>query len=127
MVQKYDAVVGDVAIVSTRYEYATFSQPYTDPGVVMIVPVQSKAGNRAWLFLKPFTKLMWILIFVFIVYNGFVVWVIERNHRPELKGPVLHQTTTILWLAFISLFTLNGNFLFCLVYLSIYYIIHFNI
>ncbi|XP_029124982.1 glutamate receptor 2.8 [Cajanus cajan] len=107
--KKYDLVVGDVAIVSTRYEYVSFTQSYTDPGVVMIVPVKSKTGNRAWLFLKPFTKVMWILILVIIVYNGFVVWLIERNHRPELKGPILHQTTTMLWLAFYSLFSLNGD------------------
>ncbi|KAJ1442429.1 Solute-binding protein family 3/N-terminal domain of MltF [Sesbania bispinosa] len=105
----YDAVVGDVTIVSTRYEYASFTQPYTNPGVMMIVPVKSKEGNKMWLFMKPFTKLMWILILAIIAYNGFVIWIIERNHRPELKGPILHQTTTILWLAFISLFSLNGD------------------
>ncbi|XP_020224233.1 glutamate receptor 2.8 [Cajanus cajan] len=107
--KKYDAVVGDVSIVSARYEYASFTQPYTDTGLVMIVPVKSKTGNRAWLFMKPFTKLMWILILVIIVYNGFVVWLIERNHCPELKGPILHQTTTVLWLAFCSMFSLNGG------------------
>ncbi|KAK7313100.1 hypothetical protein VNO77_37511 [Canavalia gladiata] len=106
--KKYDAVVGDVAIVvSTRYEYASFTQPYSDPGLAMIVPVKSKTGNRAWLFMKPFTKLMWILTLVIIFYNGFVVWMIERNHHPELKDPLLQQTTTILWLAFFSLFSLD--------------------
>ncbi|KAL2326772.1 hypothetical protein Fmac_020199 [Flemingia macrophylla] len=108
--KKYDAVVGDVSIVSTRYEYASFTQPYTDTGLVMIVPVKSKTTNRAWLFLKPFTKLMWILILVIIFYNGFVLWMIERNHRPELKGPILHQTSNILWLACCSMFSLSGNF-----------------
>ncbi|KAL2326768.1 hypothetical protein Fmac_020195 [Flemingia macrophylla] len=106
---KYDAVVGDVSIVSTRYEYASFSQPYTDTGLVMIVPVKSKTSNRAWLFVKPFTKCMWILILVIIFYNGFVVWMIERNHRPELKGSIVHQTSNILWLAFCSMFSLNGG------------------
>uniref|UniRef100_A0A0R0JSN9 Ionotropic glutamate receptor C-terminal domain-containing protein n=1 Tax=Glycine max TaxID=3847 RepID=A0A0R0JSN9_SOYBN len=105
----YDAVVGDVTIVSTRYEYASFTQPFTDTGLVMVVPVKSKTGGRTWLFMKPFTKLMWILILVIIFYNGFVVWMIERNHCPELKGPILHQTTTMLWLAFCSLFSLNGD------------------
>nr|KYP40376.1 Glutamate receptor 3.2 [Cajanus cajan] len=107
--QKYDAVVGDVSIVSARYEYASFTQPYTDTGLVMIVPVKSKTRNRTWLFLKPFTMHMWILILVIIFYNGFVVWLIERNHCPELKGPILHQTTTVLWLAFCSMFSLNGG------------------
>ena len=118
--QNFDAVIGDVAIVSRRYKYAAFTQPYTDPGVMMIVPVQSKAGSKAWLFMKPFTKLMWILILFIIVYNGFVIWIIERNHRPELKGPILHQTTSIVWLAFTSLFSMHGNFFLpCLSMVSI--------
>ena len=108
--QNYDAVVGDVSIVSTRYEYASFTQPYTETGLMMIVPIKSKTGDRTWLFMKPFTKRMWILILFIIVYNGFVVWIIERNHRPEPEGPILQQTTTMLLLAFCSLFSLNGNF-----------------
>ncbi|KAK7257182.1 hypothetical protein RIF29_30965 [Crotalaria pallida] len=107
--KNYDAVVGDVTLESTRYKYAAFTQPYTDPGVVMVVPVQSKAGNKAWLFMKPFTKLMWILIIIVIFYNGLAVWIIERNHCPELNGPILHQTTTVLWLAFTPLFSMNGG------------------
>ncbi|KAJ1442428.1 Solute-binding protein family 3/N-terminal domain of MltF [Sesbania bispinosa] len=100
--KKYDAAVGDVTIESARYEYASFTQPYTDPGMVMIVPVQSETGNRAWLFMKPFTKLMWILILVIIIYNGFVVWMIERNHRPELRGDKLRSNLSrvamVVWL-----------------------------
>ncbi|KAL2326769.1 hypothetical protein Fmac_020196 [Flemingia macrophylla] len=102
--KKYDAVVGDVSIVSTRYEYASFTQPYTDTGLVMIVPVKSKTTNRAWLFMKPFTKLMWILILVIIFFNGFVVWMIERNHCPELNSPI-----NILWLACSSMVSLSGG------------------
>ncbi|XP_028223145.1 glutamate receptor 2.7-like [Glycine soja] len=107
--KNYDAVVGDVSIVSTRYEYASFTQPYTETGLMMIVPIKSKTGDRTWLFMKPFTKRMWILILFIIVYNGFVVWIIERNHRPEPEGPILQQTTTMLLLAFCSLFSLNGD------------------
>ncbi|RVX03957.1 Glutamate receptor 3.1 [Vitis vinifera] len=33
-----------------------FSHPYTEPGLMMIVPEKVETSNRAWLFMKPFTK-----------------------------------------------------------------------
>lgn len=70
--QNFDGVVGDVAIVARRCQYADFTHPYTESGLVMIVPVQ-KSGNKTLLFLKPFTRAMWILVAVISIYNGFVV------------------------------------------------------
>ncbi|XP_054813212.1 glutamate receptor 2.8-like [Prosopis cineraria] len=107
--KNFDAVVGDVTIVSYRYEYAEFTQPYTDPGVVMIVPVRVKGGQRGWLFLKPFTRTMWVLIGLMIIYNGFVLWMLERNHFPDLKGSMLNQTGTMCWLSFITFLSLHGD------------------
>ena len=46
--QKFDAVVGDVEIVSSRYEYAEFTNPYTETGLVLIVPARS--SSKAWSF-----------------------------------------------------------------------------
>nr|POE59593.1 glutamate receptor 2.1 [Quercus suber] len=107
--QKFDAVVGDVAIVAKRFQHAAFTQPYTESGLVMIVPVRIRpqTTNRGLLFMKPFTKAMWALIGAIIVYNGFVVWLIERNHNPELKGSALNQIGALLCLAFTSLFSLH--------------------
>ncbi|RVW42972.1 Glutamate receptor 2.7 [Vitis vinifera] len=107
--KKFDAVVGDVAIVAKRFEHAEFTQPYAEPGLQMITTVRSKSSNKAWLFMKPFTRAMWILITFINVYNGFVVWLIERNHCNELKGSVLNQIGTLLWLAFSTLFSLHGE------------------
>ncbi|XP_028236800.1 glutamate receptor 2.7-like [Glycine soja] len=100
--KNYDAVVGDVSIVSTRYEYASFTQPYTETGLMMIVPIKSKTGDRTWLFMKPFTKRMWILILFIIVYNGFVVWIIERNHLSQFMNiscdlPILKGDNYKVW------------------------------
>ena len=111
MKQNFDAVI-DATIISYRYQYAEFTQPYTDPGVVMVVPLKSKTGHRAWLFVKPFTKTMWVLIVVVIIYNGFVLWMLERQHFPELKGSMLTQTGTMAWLALTPIINLNGNLRF---------------
>lgn len=78
----------------------------------MIVPVQSNASDRAWLFVKPFTKVMWVLIVTINVYNGFVIWFIESNNNPELKGSVLNQLGTLMWLAFGTLFSIHGSITF---------------
>ncbi|XP_044507851.1 glutamate receptor 2.8-like [Mangifera indica] len=103
------AVVGDVTIVSSRLQYAEFTHPYTEPGLVMVVPVRSQAGSKAWLFMKPFTKAMWGLTVAVTLYDGFVVWLIERNHCSELKGSVLNQSTTLIWLSFSTLFSLQAE------------------
>ncbi|EEF44026.1 LOW QUALITY PROTEIN: glutamate receptor 2.7 [Ricinus communis] len=106
--KEFDAVVGDVAIVSNRYQHAEFTHPYTETGLVKIIPTRPTSCS-AWLFLKPFTKLMWVLIAAINIYNGFVVWLIERNHCPELKGSIANQIGVLFWLSFTTLFSLHGE------------------
>ncbi|KAI3716236.1 hypothetical protein L6452_23436 [Arctium lappa] len=105
--KNFDAVVGDVSVVSRRYQYAEFTHPYTETGLVMVVPVASHHGQ--WLFVKPFTLGMWALTVMIHIYNGFVVWLIERKHSPELEGSALHQTGILLCLAFTRMFLANGD------------------
>ncbi|CAK7350077.1 unnamed protein product [Dovyalis caffra] len=105
--KKFDAVVGDVAILASRYEHVEFSHPYSETGLMLIVPARS--SNKAWSFIKPFTKSMWASITVITIYNGFVVWLIERHAHPELRGSMLHQIGIMLWLSFNTLFSLDGG------------------
>ncbi|KAK4851341.1 hypothetical protein QYF36_014273 [Acer negundo] len=71
--KEFDAVVGDIAIVAKRLQYAEFTHPYTESGLVMIVPLE-KSANKALLFMKPFTKAMWMLIGTVTIYNGFIAF-----------------------------------------------------
>ncbi|PWA99534.1 ionotropic glutamate receptor, metazoa, Periplasmic binding protein-like I [Artemisia annua] len=105
--KKFDAVVGDVSVVSWRYKYVEFTHPYTETGLVMVVPVTSYHGQ--WLFVRPFTLGMWALTIVVNVYTGVVVWLIERKHSPELQGSAINQTGIVLTLAFTRMFLTNGN------------------
>ncbi|CAL8150958.1 unnamed protein product [Prunus armeniaca] len=107
--KNFDAAVGSISILANRYQHAEFTAPYTESGLVMIVPVRSRTREKAWLFIKPFTNAMWVLIGATSIYNGFVIWLIERNHCPELKGSISNQVGTLIWLAFSTLFSLNGN------------------
>lgn len=102
-------MAGDVMIASTRYEFADFTQPYTESGLEMIVPVRSTLANEEWLFMKPFTTDMWWFIAAITIYNGFIIWLIERDHCEDLQGSVITQIGIVIWLAFTTLFTLRGD------------------
>ncbi|XP_047342207.1 glutamate receptor 2.5-like isoform X2 [Impatiens glandulifera] len=108
--KNFDAAIGLIAITSKRYEKVDFTQTgLTEAGLlVMVVPVQIQSSNQAWLFVKPFTKAMWLLTAGINLYNGFVVWVIERDHIPEFKGSGLSQVGSLIWLSFSTLFSLRG-------------------
>lgn len=109
--QVFDAVAGDLTISEEKLKHVDFSQPYTESGLVLIVPIQSKLPSQVWLFMKPFTTEMWGLIIAITIYNGLTVWLIERNHDDELRsGNVWNQIGAIFWLAFSTLFTLRGKF-----------------
>ncbi|KAJ6383563.1 hypothetical protein OIU78_026952 [Salix suchowensis] len=110
--QNYDAVVANTAIVANRFQSGDFSQPYADSGLQMLIFVRTKNINRAWLFTKPFSASMWISIGAINIYNGFVVWLIERNDERNRdaeirRGSLLKQIGYMLYSAFKTLFSLN--------------------
>ncbi|KAJ6433516.1 hypothetical protein OIU84_017245 [Salix udensis] len=111
--QNYDAVVADTAIVAKRFQCGEFSQPYADPGLQMLITARTKNINRAWVFTKPFSTTMWITIGIINVYNGLVVWLIERNFEVEnqnndfREGNLPYQIGYMLYSAFKTLFSLN--------------------
>lgn len=105
----FDAAVGDVAIISRRYEHVEFTQPYSEAGLVMVVPTTKDTSNRALLFTKPFTAAMWIAIAVINIYNGFVVWLIERKHYSGHEASMFNQAGTMVFSSFTTLFSLHGN------------------
>ncbi|KAI3525201.1 hypothetical protein L1887_03875 [Cichorium endivia] len=105
--KEFDAVVGDVSVVSRRYQYAEFTHPYTETGLVMIVPVTSYHGQ--WLFVKPFTLSMWALTILINIYNAFVIWIIEHKNSPEFGGSALNRTGIVISSAFTRMFFTNGD------------------
>ncbi|KAF7840356.1 glutamate receptor 2.7-like [Senna tora] len=98
----YDAVVGDMTILSERLEYVDFTVPYAESGLSMIVP--SKSQESAWMFLKPFTWQLWVITGVSLFYTMLVVWYLEKVPNPEFHGNFGSQISTALWFTFSSLF-----------------------
>ena len=107
--KNFDAAVGDIAIISRRYDHADFTHPYSEEGLVMIVPTRKDKSNRSLLFTKPFTLTMWIAIAMINAYNGFVVWFIERSRYPCHDGSMFNHAGTMLCSSFTTLFSLHGT------------------
>ncbi|KAK8569952.1 hypothetical protein V6N13_002660 [Hibiscus sabdariffa] len=99
--ENFDAVVGDITIMASRFPYVDFTQPFTDLGIGIVVPKINKSSM--WIFLHPLSGGMWITTTVFFVFTGFVVWLIERPINDEFQGSPSEQIGMILWYSFSTL------------------------
>ncbi|KAL0348186.1 UNVERIFIED_CONTAM: Glutamate receptor 3.2 [Sesamum angustifolium] len=99
----FDAVVGDIAIVTNRTKIVDFTQPYIESGLVVVAPVR-KLNSSSWAFLRPFTPLMWAITAAFFLIIGVVVWILEHRINDEFRGPPKQQLVTILWFGFSTMF-----------------------
>uniref|UniRef100_A0A0D6QSD2 Glutamate receptor n=1 Tax=Araucaria cunninghamii TaxID=56994 RepID=A0A0D6QSD2_ARACU len=101
---EYDAVVGDVTILANRSNYVDFTQPFSESGLVMVVPIKKADSSNAWAFLRPFTLSMWIATFAFFLFTGVVVWVLEHKRNKTFRGNLRNQVLTCIWFSFSTLF-----------------------
>ncbi|KAI9128384.1 hypothetical protein K1719_001377 [Acacia pycnantha] len=99
----FDAVVGDIAIVTDRTRIVDFTQPYIESGLVVVTKVK-ELKSSAWNFLRPFTPLMWGVTAVFFLIVGAVVWILEHRTNDEFRGPPRKQIVTILWFSLSTMF-----------------------
>ncbi|CAM8928469.1 unnamed protein product [Rhodiola kirilowii] len=98
----FDAIVGDVTILANRSKYVSFTQPYAESGLTMIVPVKIEA--QTWMFIKPFTGSMWMVTCAILIYTMFIVWFLEHHSNPAFRGPWKNQIGTATWFTFSTLF-----------------------
>ncbi|KAL1188484.1 Glutamate receptor 3.1 [Cardamine amara subsp. amara] len=99
----FDAVVGDVAIVTKRTRIVDFTQPYIETGLVVVAPVTSLNENP-WAFLRPFTPPMWAVTAASFIIVGAVIWILEHRINDDFRGPPRRQIITILWFTFSTMF-----------------------
>ncbi|KAH7856508.1 hypothetical protein Vadar_002251 [Vaccinium darrowii] len=100
---KYDAVVGDVAILANRSNFVDFTLPFMESNLAMIVRIQDDGRKNAWIFMKPLQMDLWLTIGVFSIFTGFVVWVFEHRENKEFRGPPSKQVGMIFWFSFSTL------------------------
>lgn len=94
LVQVYDAVVGDIAIVTNRTKIVDFSQPFASSSLVIVAPINTVRSN-AWVFLKPFTAAMWCVIAASFMMIGVVIWILEHRINDDFRGPPQRQIVTM--------------------------------
>lgn len=108
LLQKLDAVIGDVAIVANRWKIVDFTQPYVESGLVVVVPIPQIHSN-GWAFLRPFTVEMWCTTGAFFLIIGAVVWILEHRSNQEFRGHPKEQVCNVLWFAFSTMFFSHGD------------------
>ncbi|KAK7402036.1 hypothetical protein VNO78_13981 [Psophocarpus tetragonolobus] len=102
----YDAVVGDIAIVTNRTKIVDFSQPFASSSLVIVAPI-NKGGSNAWVFLKPFTAEMWCVTAASFIVVGMVIWILEHRVNNDFRGPPKKQLVTMLMFSLSTLFKKN--------------------
>ncbi|KAM0899685.1 hypothetical protein ACQ4PT_021130 [Festuca glaucescens] len=100
---EFDAVVGDIAIVTNRTRVVDFTQPYIESGLVVLTSVK-KHSSSGWSFLQPFTIRMWGVTGLFFLIIGTVVWLLEHRINDDFRGPPVKQIITVFWFSFSTLF-----------------------
>ncbi|GLJ39324.1 hypothetical protein SUGI_0802600 [Cryptomeria japonica] len=95
---RFDGVVGDATILWSRSLNVDFTQPYTQTGLVMMVPLERVRG-RTWSFLHPFSAGLWAIAGAFFVFTAFLVWLMEHEDNNEFQGKVNEQIVTSLALS----------------------------
>ncbi|CAM0903171.1 unnamed protein product [Alopecurus aequalis] len=100
---EFDAVVGDIAIVTNRTRVADFTQPYIESGLMVLTSVK-KHSSSGWAFLQPFTIRMWCVTGLFFLVIGTVVWLLEHRINDDFRGPPVRQVITVFWFSFSTLF-----------------------
>lgn len=101
--ETFDAIVGDITILANRSKYVEFTQPFAESGLSMVVQSKGKV-DQGWLFVRPFSKEMWLVTALVMIYTTLIVWFLERQSNPEFGGPLKSQISTALWFTFCSLF-----------------------
>ncbi|KAJ6731201.1 GLUTAMATE RECEPTOR 3.3 [Salix viminalis] len=103
LLQFFDAVVGDIAIVTNRTKILDFTQPYVASGLVVVAPFR-ESNSIAWTFLRPFSARLWIVTGCFFFVVGLVVWILEHRINDEFRGPPKTQIITVIWFSLSTLF-----------------------
>ncbi|XP_010910252.1 glutamate receptor 2.7 [Elaeis guineensis] len=103
----YDAAVGDITILDKRSINVTFTEPYLSSGLSMLVRMRS--NRTQWMFTKPFTMRVWLLIIATMIYTGIIMWYLEHKINPEFDGPWWTQLGATFWLTISTIFFAHGR------------------
>ncbi|XP_018508572.2 glutamate receptor 2.5 [Brassica rapa] len=102
---EFDGAVGDTTILANRSNYVDFALPFSETGVVFVVPVKDEREKGKWVFLKPLTKKLWCMTAALFIYIGLMVWTFEyiadQNFRTQR---ITEQISNVFYFSFSTLF-----------------------
>lgn len=112
MLQEFDGAVGDTTILANRSNYVDFALPYSETGVVFVVPVKDEREKGEWVFLKPLTKQLWCMIAAAFIYIGLVVWIFEYIADPTFRTQrFTEKISNVFYFSFSTLFFAHSKFI----------------
>lgn len=92
-------VVGDTTIWAPRTSLVDFSTPYSESGVALVV--KNKKPFDMWIFVKPLSWDLWLVIIVACILLGIVLRIMERrvshNEADSIRMHEEHQPGMIYW------------------------------
>ncbi|HET7371577.1 MAG TPA: transporter substrate-binding domain-containing protein [Gammaproteobacteria bacterium] len=107
---RFDVGIGAVTVTAEREQFLDFSHPFYTSGLGIAVPQQDGMGWLnvlqnffSWQFLSIVVVLALLLLGV-----GFVVWLFERKHNPEMfGGKARHGIGSSFWWAAVTMTTVG--------------------
>ncbi|KAG7554891.1 Solute-binding protein family 3/N-terminal domain of MltF [Arabidopsis suecica] len=102
---EFDGAVGDTTILANRSAYVDFALPYSETGIVVVVPVKDEREKGKWVFLKPLTKELWFLTAASFLYIGIMVWIFEYQENGDFRGQgIIDKISNVFYFSFSTLF-----------------------
>ncbi|XP_031266566.1 glutamate receptor 2.9-like [Pistacia vera] len=90
--KKVDIVVGDTTIVANRTSYVDFTLPYSESGVTMLVPIKRDKRKNMWIFLRPWSWVLWLAVVMYSIFTGIAIRIIEHGTpNTEFQGSTTRQ------------------------------------
>ncbi|CAA0401956.1 unnamed protein product [Arabidopsis thaliana] len=102
---EFDGAVGDTTILANRSHYVDFALPYSETGIVFLVPVKDGKEKGEWVFLKPLTKELWLVTAASFLYIGIMVWIFEYQADEEFREQmIIDKISSVFYFSFSTLF-----------------------
>ena len=101
--------IGALAITADRLSRVSFSIPFDDTGVAIVVPYVARSAwdvVRDAVFSATFVKLSLGLL-ALLVLVGTIFWIAERRHNPDFGGKGMQGWGTGVWLSIVTMTTVG--------------------
>ena len=98
--------------MANRSNYVDFALPFSETGVVFVVPVKDEREKGEWVFLKPLTKKLWCMTAAAFFYIGLMVWAFESIADKTFRTQgIIEKISNVFYFSFSTLFFAHSKFI----------------